>query len=167
MPKKNKKDQIQACPNCNSRGIVKRGKKKTKISIKQVYLCKNCSRHFTETPIKFKTYPAKTILAAISLYNLGNPILQIPKLIKKKHDITLTKSTVHRWIKEYSLPYTRYRKNHKIRIIRKNFHHHNLNYKLQYHLNKLNYFNNQNIIDYILGLDNWINTYFNSVPVKN
>ena len=59
------------CPYCASENFVKRGVRKKKKEVVQLYLCKDCERTFTPGAIKGKHYPMPVILDAISLYHLG------------------------------------------------------------------------------------------------
>jgi hypothetical protein len=60
-----------SCPYCQSKDFSKRGTRKKKLEIVQLYVCKACERTFTPKAVKGKRYPLSTILNAISLYNLG------------------------------------------------------------------------------------------------
>ena len=59
------------CPYCESREVVKRGRRQKKFETVQRYLCKTCAKTFTAQIVKGKHYPRRMILDGASLYNLG------------------------------------------------------------------------------------------------
>jgi transposase-like protein len=89
------------CPFCNSKSIVKTGKRKNKNQTIQRYKCKSCSRTFTNINLKNKTYPAKIILNAISYYNLGYNQNEVLKKISSKFKTKVPQRTISEWLKEY------------------------------------------------------------------
>src|SRR5262252_5418242 len=62
-----------ACPHCGSRNVTRRGTRKKKLEIVQLWRCASCKRVFTPGPMALhnKTYPLRMILAALSDYDLG------------------------------------------------------------------------------------------------
>lgn len=58
------------CPYCNSKKFVKRGKRKKKLEVVQLYKCRQCRHTFTAQFIKGKHYPMNLIIDALSYYNL-------------------------------------------------------------------------------------------------
>ncbi|MCK5282404.1 MAG: hypothetical protein KAK00_03265 [Nanoarchaeota archaeon] len=136
MPKKPPSNSPK-CPFCGHKSI-KWGYRKNKFSLIQRYLCKNpnCNKSFLDQPSlqTNKTYSLKTILQAISAYNLGQPL--------RKQEIP--SSTIHNWLSSFPLPFNRLRdkiKNipkHNI-IIKKRFIHHNQPFLYQYHSLKLEF----------------------------
>ena len=93
---------MEECPYCNSKFIVKHGKRKIKKGNIQLYKCKSCDKFFSEKKFKHKSYDAKIILNTISTYNLGCTLEQTKKEIGKRFHVKLPTSTIHSWIKEYS-----------------------------------------------------------------
>jgi transposase-like protein len=61
------------CPNCDSTHVTKKGTRKKKIEVVQLWRCASCKRVFTPSPtaLRNKTYPLKVVLDAITLYDLG------------------------------------------------------------------------------------------------
>ena len=51
--------------------------------------------------IKYKTYPIKTILKAISAYNLGYTLDKTKDIINKRNNLSITSPTIHTWLQEY------------------------------------------------------------------
>ena len=97
-----------ACPYCNSKDIKKAGKRKDRFGNIQKYLCKNCNRYFSEDRLKFAQFPAKIVLNAISLYNLGYSQEKVSQLIANRYKIQPPRNTISQWINKYSIPCTYY-----------------------------------------------------------
>ena len=62
-----------ACPHCGSHAISRKGVRKKKLEIVQLWRCSSCKRTFTPGPaaLRNKTYPIRLVLQALTLYNLG------------------------------------------------------------------------------------------------
>ena len=97
-----------ACPYCNSKDIKKAGKRKDRFGNIQKYLCKDCNRYFSEDRLKFTQFPAKIVLNAISLYNLGYSQEKVSQLIANRYKIQPPRNTISQWINKYSIPCTYY-----------------------------------------------------------
>ena len=95
------------CPYCNSKEFVKRGTRKKKLEVVQLYLCRNCKRTFTAQFVKGKHYPTKLIIDAISIYNLGYGLEETCRLIKQRYGVNPGASTLNDWYIEYA-PLCRY-----------------------------------------------------------
>lgn len=95
------------CPYCNSKKFVKRGMRKKKLEMVQLYLCQNCNRTFTAQFIKGKRYPIKLIIDAISIYNLGYGLEETCRLIKQRYGVNPGAATLNGWYVEYA-PLCRY-----------------------------------------------------------
>ena len=108
------------CPYCNSRTFVKRGTRKKKLEVVQLYLCRDCKRTFTAQFVKGKHYPTKLVIDAISIYNLGFGLEETCRLVNERYGLKvsaaqregnvgsgLRPSTLADWYKEYS-PLCRY-----------------------------------------------------------
>src|SRR3989344_8426683 len=105
------------CPYCNSKDFMKRGMRKKKLELVQLYLCRNCKRTFTAQFIKGKHYPTKLIIDAISIYNLGYGLEETCRLVNERYrlgqkgkvsdaqrsgNIGIGASTLNDWQKKYS-----------------------------------------------------------------
>lgn len=132
------------CKFCNSTNVIKKGLRKLKNKNKQIYLCKNCNKRFSEG-INKKTFNIETILNAVNAYNQGYNFKEVSDIILRKHKTIVSKSSISRWVKEYSLGYPKI----KSRIIKKYgfniiigriFKHSGLLYNFKYHKGKLNLF---------------------------
>ena len=67
------------CPYCRGKVTKKRlrNKKHEQVQV-QRYYCKNCNKRFTSLITKYKTYPLKVIMDALTLYNRLNYLEKIP-----------------------------------------------------------------------------------------
>lgn len=96
------------CSYCQSKDIIKRGKRQKKFETVQLYFCKKCRRAFTPLSIKGKHYPLKIILDALSLYNLGYSLEECAKRLPAG----VKPSTLAKWVGEFKeiCKYNRLRK---------------------------------------------------------
>src|ERR1700682_1248599 len=71
-----------ACPHCGSHVLTRRGTRKKKLEIVQLWRCASCKRTFTPGPeaIRNKTYPLRTVIDALSTYSMGYPLDDAPVL---------------------------------------------------------------------------------------
>lgn len=103
MPDKSKTEA--ACPHCNSKSAIKRGKRKRKFRVIQQFQCKDCNKFFSPQSQNKgqsnKTYPLGIILRSISAYNLGYNLNQTSEKIEKKFRIKIPVSTLSSWLNEY------------------------------------------------------------------
>jgi len=74
------------CPHCNGKNVIKKGKRKTKLGLAQVYYCKTCRTRFVRRRMKGKTYTAKVVIAAISYYNLGYTLEEASRLVNRRYN---------------------------------------------------------------------------------
>src|SRR6516164_1653783 len=89
-----------ACPHCGSRVISRKGVRKKKLEIVQLWRCGSCKRIFTPGPaaLRNKTYPIRLVLKALTLYNLGYSLNETAKRLKSKSGRTVSPSTIATWI---------------------------------------------------------------------
>ena len=99
----------ELCPYCLSINFVKRGVRKNKNQVVQLYLCRNeeCGRTFTAQDIKGKHFPLHLIIESMSYYNLGFSLEETCRIIKKKFGVAPLSATLSDWINEYK-PLCRY-----------------------------------------------------------
>src|SRR5438093_11027468 len=67
-----------ACPKRQASYTVRKGKRRNRLQILQLYQCAECLYRFTGAPGRNKTYPLKHILEAISTYNLSATLFLKP-----------------------------------------------------------------------------------------
>ncbi|MEK7128250.1 MAG: hypothetical protein AAB933_01650 [Patescibacteria group bacterium] len=76
-----------ACPFCQSADFVRRGTRKKKHEVAQLYKCGNpeCKKTFTDSAVKGRRYPMKVIIDAISYYNLGFTREKVCGIVSQLH----------------------------------------------------------------------------------
>ncbi len=89
------------CPHCYSKKIVRYGTLTLKHQKVQRFRCKACKKTFTDKDTKHRTYPLKTILAALTTYNRGNTLDRTSRQTAKRFSTRIPKSTLHNWIQDY------------------------------------------------------------------
>ena len=74
----------QQCPYCGSHVLTRRGSRRKKLEIVQLWRCASCKRTFTPGPeaIRNKTYPLRTVIDALSTYSLGYSLEDTAALTK-------------------------------------------------------------------------------------
>jgi len=93
----------EVCPYCLSKNFVKRGTRKNKNQVVQLYLCRNlgCEKTFTAQDIKGKHFPLHIIIDSMSYYNLGFSLEETCRIIKSKFGVAPESATLSDWINEY------------------------------------------------------------------
>jgi len=86
-----------------SAAFTRRGTRKKKLEIVELWRCTACKRTFTPGPaaLRNKTYPLRMILAALTDYNLGYTLEEIATRLKKKTNRRVSPSTVTTWLEQY------------------------------------------------------------------
>ena len=102
------------CPYCASSNFVRRGTRKKKHEVVQLYVCRaeGCGRTFTAERVKGKRYPLAVIIKGMSYYNLGCTLEDTCRILEKKfaNDASVlapTPETLASWIEQYK-PLCRY-----------------------------------------------------------
>jgi transposase-like protein len=95
--------QPDACPRCGGRNLTRRGTRRKKLEIVQLWRCTSCKRTFTPGPaaLRNKTYPLRMILSALTDYNLGYTLEETAARLKKKTNRRVSASTVSTWLDDY------------------------------------------------------------------
>src|SRR5882672_10289271 len=90
----------ERCLHCGSTAITRKGTRKKKIEIVQLWRCSSCKRVFTPTPaaLRGKTYPLHIVLDAITLYDLGYSLEQTADKIRARHGHRVGRSTIAAWL---------------------------------------------------------------------
>jgi ribosomal protein L37AE/L43A len=103
----------ERCPYCGSTHVAKKGTRKKKIEIVQLWRCASCKRVFTPAPaaLRNKTYPLHVVLDAITLYDLGYSLEETADKIKSRFGRRAGPSTIAAWLADYRAltTYTRLR----------------------------------------------------------
>ncbi len=92
----------ESCPYCASKHFVKRGVRKKKLEIVQLYLCRACKKTFTAQFIKGKRYPLFIVIEALQYYYLGCSLVQTSSILAQKFSITVPPATISDWTAEFS-----------------------------------------------------------------
>ncbi len=92
--------QPSECPHCGSHTISRKGVRKKKLEIVQLWRCASCKRMFTPGPaaLRNKTYPIRMVLQALTLYNLGYSLGETAKRLKSKGGRAVSPTTIATWI---------------------------------------------------------------------
>jgi transposase-like protein len=95
--------QPGACPHCGSHSLSRRGTRRKKLEIVQLWRCASCKHVFTPGPAALhnKTYPLRMILDALTTYDLGNSLDETAARLKKKTNRSVSPSTITSWLHEY------------------------------------------------------------------
>jgi len=93
----------EACPYCQTKDFVKRGVRKNRYQIVQLYLCKNpeCGRTFTAQEIKGRHFPLNLIIEGLNYYNLGFTLERVRNLIYQKFKVKPDTDTIFNWYQQY------------------------------------------------------------------
>jgi transposase-like protein len=91
------------CPHCGSTRLIRKGTRRKKVEIVQLWQCKLCRRVFTPAPpsLRYKTYPLRVILDGVTLYNLGYFLPVAAQKLKAKHGYKISPSTLSSWMAEH------------------------------------------------------------------
>jgi len=106
--KHNNKEEIEVkkviCPNCNSKNIVKRGKRKTENrGLMQRYGCQDCNKRFVidEGFFRMRNHPKK-ITCAIDLFYRGVSTRKVQEHFKAFYPHNSSNMSIYRWVVKYS-----------------------------------------------------------------
>lgn len=136
----------ERCPNCDSSSITRKGTRRKKIEIVQLWRCTSCKRVFTPAPaaLRNKTYPLRIVLDAITQYDLGHSLTNVADHMRARHGHAVARSTIATWLAEHKslTTYARLRDAGRHlypprQVIRSIKLYHRQVYKFQYHRPKL------------------------------
>ena len=93
----------EACTHCGGRSLTRRGTRRKKLEIVQLWRCASCKRTFTLGPaaLRNKTYPLRMILAALTDYDIGYTLEETAARLRKKSNRNVSPSTVAAWLQQY------------------------------------------------------------------
>ena len=91
------------CPHCDSTRLIRKGTRRKKLEIVQLWQCKLCRRVFTPAPaeLRYKTYPLRVILDGVTLFNLGYSLPEAAAKLKSRHGYKVSPSTLASWMTEH------------------------------------------------------------------
>src|ERR1700704_496931 len=93
----------QQCPHCGSHVLTRRGTRKKKLEIVQLWRCASCKRTFTPGPAALhnKSYPLRMILSALTDYSTGYTLEETAARLSKKAHRRVSTSTISSWLDGY------------------------------------------------------------------
>src|SRR2546430_11441913 len=93
----------EACPFCGSHVVTRRGTRRKKLEIVQLWRCAACKRVFTPGPAALhnKTYPLRMILSALTDYDLGYTLEETAAHLRKKAHRSVSASTIASWLDDH------------------------------------------------------------------
>ena len=91
----------ERCIYCSGKRIKRKGRRRKKFETVQLWYCKDCDQVFTPSALKGKTYPIPVILDGLCYYNTGYSLEQSSRHLKERYGISVTPTTLSRWLKEY------------------------------------------------------------------
>jgi transposase-like protein len=93
----------EACPQCGSHVLTRRGTRWKKLEIVQLWRCASCKKTFTPGPaaIRGKTYPLRTVINALSTYSLGYSLNDTAARMKSKTGRAIGASTIYGWLRQH------------------------------------------------------------------
>lgn len=94
-------DRPERCIYCRGPAIVRRGHRKKKFELVQLWRCRSCGRTFPAQRATGKTYPLKLILQAIMLFYQGETRERTVELIRQQFGIAVPVRTLASWLAEY------------------------------------------------------------------
>ncbi len=98
------------CLYCNSKDIIKSGKRKTQIGIKQRYECKKCKKRFVLSPIPKIKGNEKLVCLAMDCYYKGLSYRDIADQFKQFYGLSLSHETIRNWVLKFSKIMEKYSK---------------------------------------------------------
>ena len=89
------------CPYCRSERVVKNGQNPLS---EQRYLCRNCSKRFTDKGATAgRTYSPNIVGAAVRDFYSGKSYKHIAEGLEAQYDVPEpSKATIYRWVQEYT-----------------------------------------------------------------
>ena len=94
-------ERQERCLYCSSTRIIKKGKRRKKFETVQLWYCKDCDTVFAPRSLKGKTYPIPVILDGLSYYHTGHSLGASSTRLQERYGITVTPTTLSRWLSEY------------------------------------------------------------------
>jgi hypothetical protein len=93
---------LECCLYCNSKDIVRAGKRYKQHEILQRWYCHRCAVSFSpRTAGKGSTYPLKVILETLCHFYQGYTTLRTAGYIRRRFGLTVHPRTISRWLSEY------------------------------------------------------------------
>lgn len=92
------------CPNCKSKGIVKRGFRHNQLFEKQKYQCKDCNIWFVKHDgFERMRYKPKIIVRAIHMHEDGLSLSKVQNHLWQYDNVKVSRETLSNWVQKYSV----------------------------------------------------------------
>lgn len=99
---------IENCPYCQSKDIVKAGLRHNKHGDLQLYLCNSCNKRFSfNLGFEHMRATPQVITSAMQLYFTGESLRNVQKFLKLQ-GVTISHVAVAKWIKKYTALMNKY-----------------------------------------------------------
>lgn len=91
-----------SCPHCGCKKLVRKGIRRKKLEIVQLWQCTYCRRVFTPLPpaARNTTYPPRVIIDALTTYDLGYPLAETARRLRGR-GYSVSSSSLSRWLATY------------------------------------------------------------------
>jgi transposase-like protein len=90
------------CPHCGCKKLARKGIRRKKLEIVQLWQCTYCRRVFTPLPpaARNTTYPPRIILDALTTYDLGYSLAETARRLRGR-GYSVSSSSLSRWLATY------------------------------------------------------------------
>lgn len=102
--------QKDVCPYCSCEKIFKRGQRKTKTGVKQLFCCKSCKKRFVLEPIKNIKGNSKLVCLAMDSYYKGLSYRDISDQFQQFYGLSISHVTIRDWVLRFSEVMEKYSK---------------------------------------------------------
>lgn len=93
--------QQDVCPYCSHSEIFKRGQRKTKLGVKQLFCCKSCKKRFVLEPIKNIKGNSKFVCLAMDCYYKGLSYRDISDQFSQFYGLSISHVTIRDWVLKF------------------------------------------------------------------
>ena len=91
------------CIFCSSANVVRNGKRKRRVRLKQSYLCMKCNRQFVEVDgFERMRHKPKVIVRAIHMHQDGMSFFKVQTRLWQHDGVRVSRQTLTKWEKKYS-----------------------------------------------------------------
>lgn len=130
------------CPKCGKLGL-KAGSRNTRQGRMARLYCRTCAIHFSVAPLPRRRYSHRTILEAVTAYNLGRTLNETQAHVARRTRAVVPHNTIHSWIGQFAevCTFTRFRKRYSFaeeEVLQTRTFNHNQEYKFKFHRLKAN-----------------------------
>ncbi len=101
MPQSLATKQTPVCPDCLSPSTIRKGHRRNRLRLLRIFQCTECKRRFTDAGGKGRTYPLKTILDAVSTFNLGHSMTDTQRILRRRTHLDVPERTIRSWLTAY------------------------------------------------------------------